>query len=217
MKSFCVIGLGKFGQSLAETLAGAGCQVMIIDTDADKVSAMADIVNNAVIGDPTNESVLRAAGIADYECAIICLTSNINANVLLTIMLKELGVKKVVARALNEGHRKVLERIGADMIVFPEQDMGEKLGYMLTKDNVTDFIEFSGYKIIEIATPGDWHNKSLVDLELRRNFSVNVVAVSLADGSVDVPPQPTRVFTPGDKVTIIGTDKDIDRLMKQLK
>jgi trk system potassium uptake protein TrkA len=178
---------------------------------------MADIVTNAVIGDPTNESVLRAAGISDYECAIVCLTSNINANVLLTIILKELGVKKVVARALNEGHRKVLERIGADMIVFPEQDMGEKLGYMLTRDNVTDFIEFSGYKIIELAVPGDWLGRSLVDLELRRNFSVNVVAVSLADGSVDVPPQPTRVFTPGDKVTIIGTDKDIDRLMKQLK
>ena len=217
MKSFCVIGLGKFGQSLAETLAKSGCQVMIIDTDADKVTAMADIVTNAVIGDPTNESVLRAAGINDYECAIVCVTSNINANVLLTIMLKELGVKKVVARALNEGHRKVLERIGADMIVFPEQDMGEKLGYMLTKDNVTDFIEFSGYKIIEIAVPEDWLGRSLVDLELRRNFSVNVVAVSLADGSVDVSPQPARVFTSGDKVTIIGADKDIDRLMKQLK
>ena len=111
----------------------------------------------------------------------------------------------------------MLERIGADMIVFPEQDMGEKLGYMLTKDNVTDFIEFSGYKIIEIAVPEDWLGRSLVDLELRRNFSVNVVAVSLADGSVDVSPQPARVFTSGDKVTIIGADKDIDRLMKQLK
>ncbi|MGI6167649.1 MAG: potassium channel family protein [Eubacteriales bacterium] len=214
MKSFCVIGLGKFGQSLAETLSKSGCQVMIIDTDADKVTAMADIVTNAVIGDPTNESVLRAAGITDYECAIVCLTSNINANVLLTIMLKELGVKKVVARALNEGHRKVLERIGADLIVFPEQDMGEKLGYMLTKDNVTEFIEFSGYKIIELSVPREWQGKSLVDLELRRNFSVNVVAVSRADGVVDVSPQPDRVFLAGDKVTIIGADKDIDRLMK---
>ncbi|HOA84517.1 MAG: TrkA family potassium uptake protein [Clostridiales bacterium] len=217
MKSFCVIGLGKFGQSLAETLAKSGCQVMIIDTDADKVTAMADIVTNAVIGDPTNESVLRSTGITDYECAIVCLTTNINANVLLTIMLKELGVKKVVARALNEGHRKVLERIGADMIVFPEQDMGERLGYMLTKDNVTEFIEFSGYKIIELSVPREWQGKSLVDLELRRKFSVNVVAVSRADGVVDVSPRPDRVFTQGDKVTIIGADKDIDKLMKQLK
>ena len=89
MKSFCVIGLGKFGQSLAETLAAAGSQVMIIDTDADKITALADVVTNAVIGDPTNENVLRSAGITDYDCAIVCLTTNINANILLTIMLKE--------------------------------------------------------------------------------------------------------------------------------
>jgi trk system potassium uptake protein TrkA len=217
MKSFCVIGLGKFGQALAETLARAGAQVMIIDTDGDKVTALADTVTNAVIGDPTNESVLRAAGISDYECAIVCLTTNINANILLTIMLKEAGVKKVVVRALNEGHRKVLERIGADMIVFPEQDMGEKLGYMLTKDNVTDFVEFSGYKIVEITVPEDWIGKNLVELELRQRYSVNVIAVRRSDGSVDVSPQPTKVFTQGDRVSVIGTDKDIDRLVKQVK
>ncbi len=217
MKSFCVIGLGKFGQALAETLAKAGAQVMIIDTDSDKVTSLADIVTNAVIGDPTNEAVLRAAGISDYECAIICLTTNINANILLTIMLKEAGVKKVVVRALNEGHRKVLEHIGADMIVFPEQDMGEKLGYMLTKDNVTDFVEFSGYKIVEITVPGDWIGKNLVDLGLRQRYSVNVIAVSRADGSVDVSPTPTRLFVPGDRVSVIGADQDIDRLVKVVK
>lgn len=217
MKSFCVIGLGKFGTALAQTLAESGGQVMIIDTDSDKVTAMADIVTNAVIGDPTNESVLRAAGITDYECAVVCLTSNINANILMTIMLKELGVKKVISRALNEGHRKVLERIGADMIIFPERDMGEKLGYMLTKNNVTDFVEFSGYNIIEIEVPDGWKGRSLIDLELRKRYSVNVIAVSRADGGVDVSPQPTRVFTDGDKVSIIGSNSDIDRLMKQFK
>jgi trk system potassium uptake protein TrkA len=94
MKSFCVIGLGKFGQALAETLAADGCQVMIIDTDSDKVTAMADIVTNAIIGDPTNETVLRASGVADYDCAIVCMTTNINANILMTIMLKDIGVKR---------------------------------------------------------------------------------------------------------------------------
>jgi trk system potassium uptake protein TrkA len=217
MKSFCVIGLGKFGQSLAETLAKAGAQVMIIDTDSDKVTSLADTVTNAVIGDPTNEAVLRAAGISDYECAIICLTTNINANILLTIMLKEAGVKKVVVRALNEGHRKVLEHIGADMIVFPEQDMGEKLGYMLTKDNVTDYVEFSGCKIVEITVPEDWIGKNLIDLSLRQLYNVNVIAVSRIDGTVDVSPTPTRLFVSGDRVSVIGTDHDIDRLVKQVK
>ena len=217
MKSFCVIGLGKFGQSLAETLAAAGSQVMIIDTDADKITALADVVTNAVIGDPTNENVLRSAGITDYDCAIVCLTTNINANILLTIMLKELGVKKVVARAMNEGHRKVLERIGADMIVFPEQDMGEKLGYMLTKNNITDFVEFADYKIVELSVPESWICKSLLELDLRRRYHVNVIAVSRADGSVDVSPSPDKAFTKGDRVSVIGSDSDIDKTVAQLK
>lgn len=216
MKSFCVIGLGKFGQTLAETLAAAGCQVMIIDTDSDKVTALADIVTNAVIGDPTNETVLRTAGVADYDCAIISLTTNINANILLTIMLKEIGVKKVVSRALNEGHRKVLERIGADMIVFPEQDMGEKLAYMLTKDNITDFVEFSNYKIVELTIPESWIGKNLLELELRRRYKVNVIAISRGDGSVDVSPAPDRAFEDGDRVSVIGNDDDIDKLVSQL-
>ena len=217
MKSFCVIGLGKFGQSLAETLAAAGSQVMIIDTDADKITALADVVTNAVIGDPTNENVLRSAGITDYDCAIVCLTTNINANILLTIMLKELGVKKVVARAMNEGHRKVLERIGADMIVFPEQDMGEKLGYMLTKNNITDFVEFADYKIVELSVPESRRGKSLLELDLRRRYHVNVIAVSRADGSVDVSPSPDKAFTKGDRVSVIGSDSDIDKTVAQLK
>ena len=127
MKSFCVIGLGKFGYTLAEKLAEDGKQVMVIDIDSDKINAIADKVTHAVIGDPTNENVLRASGVSDYECAIIGIAKNINDNILLTIMLKELGVKKVVARATNEGHQKVLKRIGADVIVFPEKDMGEKM------------------------------------------------------------------------------------------
>ena len=217
MKSFCVIGLGQFGQALAETLAAEGGQVMIIDTDSDKVTAMADMVTNAVIGDPTNESVLRAAGVADYDCAIVCITANINANILLTIMLKDIGVKKVVSRACNEGHKRVLEKIGADMIIFPEQDMGEKLGYMLTKNNVTDFVEFSGYDIVEIEVPEDWIGKSLISLDLRRRHNVNIIALSLPDGTVNVSPDPTRAFVKGDRVSVIGSEKDMDRVMKLVK
>ena len=217
MKSFCVIGLGKFGQALVETLVAEGCQVMVIDTDSDKVTAMADVVTNAIIGDPTNETVLRTSGVADYDCAIVCLTTNINANILMTIMLKDIGVKKVVVRAQNDGHRKVLERIGADMIIFPEQDMGEKLGYMLTKNNITDFVEFSDYKIVELNVPEDWIGKTLITLELRRRFKVNVIAVSRADGTVEVSPDPNREFVDGDRVSVIGTDEDIDKIVSQLK
>ena len=109
MNSFCIIGLGKFGLSLALSLAAENKQVMVIDTDDDKVSEVADFVTHAVIGDPTNEAVLRASGVRDYDCAIVCFTGNVNENILLTIMLKEIGVKHVVVRAVNDGHQRVLK------------------------------------------------------------------------------------------------------------
>ena len=217
MKSFCIIGLGKFGISLAKTLADEGKQVMVIDTDADKINELADVVTQAVIGDPTNESVLRSCGLADYECAVVCMTKNINDNILLSIMLKEAGVKKIVSRAANEGHKKVLEHLGVDMIVFPEQDMGEKFGYMLSRDNVTEFIDFHGYQIVEFSTPSAWLGKNLVELELRGKYGINVLAVTDTDGNVLVSPSPTRTFQRGDSVSVIGTDKDVDKLIKQIK
>ena len=213
-KSFCVIGLGKFGFSLAQTLIEEGNQVMIIDTDEEKVSALADGATNAVIGDATNEKVLRAAGIANYDCVAVCVSGNLNDNVLLTIMLKEMGIKKVISRAHNESHKKVLERIGADIIVVPEQDMGEKLGYMLSRENVTEFIEFSGYKIVEMIVPKEWVGKNLVELDVRRKYGVNIIAVVAADSNEpNVSPSPMRAFVEGDKISIIGTDKDIDKLV----
>lgn len=216
MKSFCIIGLGKFGTSLAENLARCGKQVLVIDRDADKVNSISDTVTHAIIGDPTNEAVFRAAGVSDYECAIVCMTGNINDNVLLTMMLKEIGVSKVVSRAINEGHKRVLEKIGADMIVFPEEDMGEKISRLLANDNVTDFIEFNGYCIAEINIPAKWIGKNLIELELRKKYGVNVLAVRDTAGKVSVSPSPTKAFDEGEMISVIGTDKDIEKLTRQL-
>lgn len=215
MNSFCIIGLGKFGQSLALSLASEGKQVMVIDTDDDKVSEIADFVTNAIIGDPTNEAVLRASGVKDYDCAVVCFTGNINENILLTIMLKELGVKKVIVRAVNDGHQRVLERIGADMIVFPEKDMGEKMAFRLTKENVTEYIEFTGYTLVEMIVPHSWDGKNLIDLNVRRRFGVNIIAITDRDGNVDVSPAPTRVFVNGEKVSLIGSDENVAKIMKE--
>lgn len=212
MKSFTILGLGRFGKTLALTLAQSGHQVLIIDEDSDAINALADSVTSAVVGDPTNEAVLRAAGVRDYDCAVVCSASNINDNILLTIMLKDLGVPKVVARALNEGHKRVLERLGVDMIAFPEQDMGEKLAYMLGHDNVIDSLDFDGYRIVEMRIPAAWVGKNLIELDLRRREKVNVIAVRSPGMAVDCAPSPTRTFTAEDTVSVIGLDEDVDRL-----
>ena len=214
MKSFCIIGLGKFGTTLAEALAGDGKQVLIIDADADKVNALADTVTHAVIGDPTNETVLRSAGVTDYDCAVVGMVSNVNDNILLTILLKEMGIKKVVARAANEGHQRVLEKIGADLIVFPERDMGEKLAFLLGRDNVTEYIDFHGYRIAELRVPDSWEGKTLVELEIRRKFDVTVLAVIQQDGTADVSPLPTRVFVKGEEMSVLGTEKAVAKLTR---
>ena len=216
MKSFCIIGLGKFGTALAETLSKNGKQVLVIDVDADKINAIADKVTAAVIGDPTNEAVFKAAGIENYDCAIVCMVGNINDNVLLTMNLKELGIKKVVGRAINEGHKKVLQKIGADMIIFPEEDMGERLGNLLSKDNLSDFIDFNGYNIAEIQIPKDWVGKNLIDLQLRKKFNVNVIGLRDGNGALNLSPSPERAFREDDKISVIGTEKDIEKLTKHI-
>ena len=217
MKSFCIIGLGKLGQTLAETLTADGKEVLVIDVDADKINAIADTVTNAIIGDCTNDSVLKAAGVADYECAIVCIAENINANVLLTLKLKEMGIKKVIARAINDGHRRVLEKIGADMIIFPERDIGERLAFTLSRDRVTDFIEFKGFQIAEITVPEKWIGKTVIELDIRKKYGITIVAVTALDGTVTVSPSATRPFTAGDLISIAGSDDQVQSCLKKFE
>ena len=187
--------------------------MLAIDESPERIEAIADLVDEAVVGDATNEQLLRAAGVGDYDCAMICITS-VNENLLLAIMLRELGVKWVAARAINAGHKKVLERIGVDEIVFPEQDTGERLGFLLARDRVTDFIEFAGHQIAEIHVPQKWIGRTLVDLQIRTRYGANVVAVRNAAEEVgDVTPDPMRPFAEGDLVTLFGTAASISKLI----
>ena len=217
MKSFCIIGLGKFGTSLANALVSAGKQVMIIDNDTEKVTMLADCVTNAVIGDATNMNLLKASGVSDYDCAVVCMTENISDIILVTIQLKELGVRHVISRAVNDGHKKVLSHIGADEIVYPEFDMGERLAFRLSHSTITDFVQFKGYKVVELAVPDEWIGKDLLTLNLRKTCGVNVIAVRYNDGSIDVSPSPTRAFCAGEVISVVGDDKYIEKLTLRIK
>ena len=216
MNSFCIIGLGKFGTSLANALVDAGKQVMVIDTDSEKVTLIADHVTNAVIGDASNMNLLKASGVADYDCAVVCMTENISDIILVTIQLKELGVKYVISRAVSDGHKKVLEHVGADEITYPEYDMGERLAFRLSHSTITDVVQFKGYKVIEMAVPESWVGKDLITLNLRKAFGVNVIAVRYNDGRLDVSPSPPREFHAGVIVSVVGDDHDIDKMTQKI-
>ncbi len=214
-RSFCIIGLGRFGQTLAVNLAKTGHQVLAIDIDENIINVIADTVTNAVVGDPTNEAVLHAAGVTDYDCAIVATAENINDSVLTTILLKEMGIKQVVARAGSEQHGRVLEKIGADMVVYPERDMGEKLVHILDRNNVLEYIEFSDtHSIVEVAVPEEWVGKSLIELNVRRHFGVTVLAVGDENGMTNISPDPARKFIATDTVALLGENKAIDKLTK---
>lgn len=215
-RSFCIIGLGRFGQTLAVNLVKTDHQVLVIDIDENIVNVMSDIVTNAVVGDPTNEAVLHAAGVQDYDCAVVATAENINDSVLITILLKELGVKQVVARAGSEQHGKVLSKIGADMVVYPERDMGEKLVHILDRNNVLEYIEFSDtHSIVEVTVPDSWIGKTLIELDVRRRFGVTVLAVSDPEsGNMNISPDPTKPFSGNETVALLGENKAIDKITK---
>lgn len=215
-RSFCIIGLGRFGQTLAKNLAKTGHQVLVIDIDENIINVMSDVVTSAVVGDPTNETVLHAAGVSDYDCVVVATAESINDSVLTTILLKEIGVKQIVARAGNEQHGRVLEKVGADMVVFPERDMGEKLVNILDRNNVLEYIEFSdSHSIVEVTVPKGWIGKNLIELNVRRRYGVTVLAVGDTEtGDMNISPDPTRTFVGNETVALLGENKAIDKITK---
>ena len=206
--------MGRFGQTLAVNLAKTGHQVLVIDIAENVINVMSDTVTSAVVGDPTNEAVLHAAGVKEYDCAVVATAENINDSILITILLKELGVKQVISRAGSAQHGRVLEKIGADMVVFPERDMGEKLVNILDRNNVLEYIEFSdSHSIVEVAVPKAWVGKSLLELNVRRQYGVTVLAVVSGDVT-NISPDPLRKFVGDETVALLGENKDIDKITR---
>lgn len=212
MKQFAVIGLGRFGSSVATALARMGCQVLAIDSDAEKVEAIMDEVTHAIQADARDEEALKAAGIRNVDVAIVAIGENVEANILVTLIVKELGVKCVVAKALNDLHAKVLAKIGADKIVFPERDMGIRVARTLAAGNVLEHIDLSpDYSIVEIAASRRLAGKTLGQLNLRAKHGVMVVAIKHGDNIV-VAPGAEDVVREGDILVLIGPTKVLERL-----
>ncbi|WP_366750046.1 TrkA family potassium uptake protein [Tepidanaerobacter sp. EBM-38] len=216
LKQFVVIGLGRFGLSLAETLYDLGHDVLGIDIDEEIVQNVADSITHAVKADATDENALKALGVRNFDVAVVSIGNDIQASILVTLILKEMGIKYVVAKAQNELHGKVLYKIGADRIVFPERDMGIRVAHNLTLSNILDYIELSPeYSIIEISAIPPWFNKSLSQLNMRRKYGLNVIAIK-RDGDVMISPNGDDVILKGDVLAVVGQKHDIENMEKHL-
>ncbi|HAR84734.1 potassium channel family protein [Clostridium sulfidigenes] len=209
-KQFIVIGLGRFGTSVAETLYALGNDVLAVDIDEEAVQNIAERVTHAVQVDANDEVSLRALGIGNFDVAIISIGSDIQANILSTLLVKEMNVKHIITKANNAMHAKVLYKIGANRVIFPERDMGIRVAHNLCSSNILDYIELSpDFSIAEIVTPKEWEGHSLKDLDLRVRYSVNVVAIK-RDDNIEVSPSADEVIQEGDIIVAIGGTAELN-------
>ena len=212
MKSFVIIGLGRFGTAIASELSALGHEVLAVDVDEERVQQVADHVTHAVTGDGRNIEVLRALGVRNFDCVVVAMGSDVGNSALITLNLKELGVKEVICKAQSHVHSRVLEKIGADRVVFPEYEMGAKLAQGLSSSNVLNFIELSeDYGILELSAPQSWQGKSLRELDVRNRHHVNVIAIR-KNGELNVAPSPDLPLESGDQVVALGRYEDINLL-----
>lgn len=212
VKQFVVIGCGRFGRSVAIKLAELGSEVMVVDASDETVQGIHDKVTYAVQADATDENALRALGIRNFDVAIVTIGSDIQASILVTLLVKELGVKYIVAKAQNQSHAKVLSRIGADRIVFPEKEMGTKIAKSLVSSNVLELIDLAPeYSILEITMYKEWVGKSLVDIDMRRKYKVSVIGVRRGE-NVDINIEPDRILDEDDILIVIGNNADLKKI-----
>ena len=212
MKNFVVIGLGRFGSAIARELCELGHQVLAMDTNRELVQNIADDVTHAVVGDGRDPSVLEALGGKDYDCAVVAIGSDVGSSALITMRLKELAVPQVVCKAQSHVHQRLLEKVGADRVVFPEHEMGIKVAQGLAHSNIINFIELSPeYGIVEIDLPNGWAGKTIRDLDVRAKYEVNVIAVRRGQ-DINVAPGAQCVLFAGDKLMVIGRDANISAL-----
>jgi len=214
VKTYLVIGLGRFGSEVARQLCKQGCEVLAMDIHSDLVQQVAEDVTHAVVGDGQDKEVLRALGAGNFDCAIIAIGDNLAASVLTIMNLKELEVPYIVCKAHDDTHRAVLEKLGADRVVIPEYEFAGRLARSLASHNVLDYIELSpDYGILEVPAPKSWVGKSLKELNVRAKLGVNIIAVE--SGSItNVSPSADYKILSGDILVVLGDNKALEAVQK---
>ena len=213
-RQFAVIGLGRFGRAVSRTLYNLGYDVMGVDVDEKLVAqALTDhITTNAMRLDCTEVNALREAGIFELDTVIVAIGNYLEESIITTLNLKEAGVKYVVAKASSEIHGKLLKKVGADLVVFPEDEAGCELAYTLTKPGILDRFELDpNNSIVELAVPDKFDGKTLAEIKLRGNYGLNVLAVGNNDKFVINPP-PQYILSKDLSMVVIGSNDDINRL-----
>ena len=214
MKSYVVIGLGRFGQTLARQLCMLGAEVLAMDVHNDLVQQVAEDVTHAVVGAAPDKDVLRALGVRDFDCAIVAIGTNLAASVLTVMNLQELEVPYIICKAHDETHSRVLKKLGVDKVVIPEQENAARLARSLNSHNVLDYIELSeDYGILELPAPQCWIGQTLKELNIRAKLGVNIIAVESGD-KTNVSPSADYRVSEGDIMVVLGDNYSLEAVQK---
>lgn len=217
MKSILIIGLGRFGHHLCMNMIRLGNEVMVVDKDETKMEDLLSVATAAKIGDCTNEEVLRSLGVGNFDICFVCIGSNFQSSLEITSLVKELGASYVVSKANRDIHAKFLLRNGADEVFYPDRDIAERLAVMHSANHVFDYVELAeGYSIFEIPPMNSWIGKSIRQADIRSKYHVNVLGVK-KDGHLQILPRADQVLEPEDHLMIVGQQKDINRILANIK
>ena len=210
-KQYAVLGLGKFGHSIAITLENLGCDVIVVDNSAEKIQSIADSVTFAIKADIAEKNIINSLGARNLDGAIIGVSENLEASIMATINAKEVGIPYVIAKAQNELHATILRKVGADSIVFPEKEMGSRVAKSLVSTNFADWIELSAdYSLVETEVPTSWVGQSLMNLSVRQRYDINVVGL-IEDGAVGLNLDPNKALPEKGILILMGSNKALQK------
>ena len=216
-KKFCVIGLGNFGFHVVSTLYEQGHEVTAIDTDKEKVQSVKDICSYAILGDAASKEFLSAQGVNEMDAVVVSTGELSHLSTLITLYLKELKVRRILVKAISEDHGRILERVGASDVIYPEKDMARRIAHSLSTPNILEFIPLAEeYSISESAPPKHFIGKTLIDLDLRRKFNITVIAIKdvLSDQFIPAPP-PSHMIKDSDILIVIGKTEDVEKALNK--
>ena len=210
MKSVLIIGAGQFGIHIARRMAELRCEIMVVDSDEGRINSILPYVTNAQIGNSTNAEFMESLGIDDFDVCIVTISSSFQDSLETTALLKELGAKKVIARAQNDVQEKFLRRNGADETVYPEKLTAIRVATKEAHDDILDVFQLDrNINIYEVQVPANWNNKTIAELDIRRKHNLNIIAVRAEDRLVL--PMPDMILTTDDAVLLLGNIKDIQK------
>ncbi len=217
MKSFLIIGMGRFGYYLCKKLNILKNEVMIVDINEDSLSPYLELATSAKIGDCTNPEVLKALGINDFDACFVCIGRNFQSSLEVTSLLSEMGAKMVISRASTDVQAKFLLRNGANQVIYPERDIAERIARRVSANHVFDYIELSEeYGVYEMEPPVKWHGKTIVDINIRAKYNINILGIKNLKNNKIFMPVPSYKFVNGERMLIMGSNEDLSTFLASL-